>query len=232
MVKVLYAEDDALYADMCRNYLKNLGYDVYYASTGTEAWRLYQEVGPDIVLLDVMMPEMSGYEVAKLIRKKDEQVPILFVSSLTSSRSVVEGLQLGANDYIRKEYLIDEVGARMQSILRISGLNRKKEDSLIYISEYTKLNYVESELIVKGEVIHLTPLELRLIRFLEKHANEVVKKQDVMEACWGNDFVATSRYLDKFISRIRKLLVNDPTLKISTTWRVGYCLVKKGEANG
>lgn len=120
----------------------------------------------------------------------------------------------------------------MQSILRISGLNRKKEDSLIYISEYTKLNYVESELIVKGEVIHLTPLELRLIRFLEKHANEVVKKQDVMEACWGNDFVATSRYLDKFISRIRKLLVNDPTLKISTTWRVGYCLVKKGEANG
>lgn len=168
MVKVLYAEDDALYADMCRNYLKNLGYDVYYASTGTEAWRLYQEVGPDIVLLDVMMPEMSGYEVAKLIRKKDEQVPILFVSSLTSSRSVVEGLQLGANDYIRKEYLIDEVGARMQSILRISGLNRKKEDSLIYISEYTKLNYVESELIVKGEVIQSNSFGVAFDSFLGK----------------------------------------------------------------
>ena len=110
MIKILYAEDDAMQAKTCIDYLKRAGYKVVHAADGEQALWLYRRETPDLILMDVIMPKMSGFEVAKKIREEDFSTPILFISSLTHSQHAIDGFDLGANDYIRKEVLLDEGG--------------------------------------------------------------------------------------------------------------------------
>lgn len=121
MIKILYAEDDAMQAKTCIDYLKRAGYKVVHAADGEQALWLYRRETPDLILMDVIMPKMSGFEVAKKIREEDFSTPILFISSLTHSQHAIDGFDLGANDYIRKEVLLDEVGCSGESVVEEHG---------------------------------------------------------------------------------------------------------------
>ncbi|WP_294142168.1 response regulator transcription factor [uncultured Sanguibacteroides sp.] len=223
-ISVLYAEDDVLSAMLCKDFLEFQGYRVFYVRDGEMAWRLYRKINPDVVLLDIMMPKKNGYEVARLIRAENQNVPILFISALASSVDVVTGLDLGADDYIRKEFLLEEVDARIRAALRRQQ-HRTKSRQVFRIGEHCLFSYVEQHVIIADEKIHLTPMEAKILYVLCEHMNEVVLKEDMIKELWKNDFSGNTRYLDKYMMSVRKILEKDPSVRITTISRKGYCLV-------
>ena len=223
-ISVLYAEDDVLSAMLCKDFLEFQGYRVFYVRDGETAWRLYRKINPDVVLLDIMMLKKNGYEVARLIRAENQNVPILFISALASSVDVVTGLDIGADDYIRKEFLLEEVDARIRAALRRQQ-RWTKSSQVFRIGEYCLFSYVEQHLVIANEKIHLTPMEAKILYLLCEHMNEVVLKEDMIKELWKNDFSGNTRYLDKYMMSIRKILEKDPSVRITTIPRKGYCLV-------
>lgn len=223
-IRVLYVEDDRLIANMSIQFLQQRSFVVYHALNGDEGWRLYRQLQPDVVLLDVKMPGMNGLELAQLIRMENEEVPILFISSLVEATDVVEGLKIGANDYIRKECMLEEVEARIYSALRGVGV-LKKGGALLSLGKDSTLNAVELLLDIRGKQIRLTPMETSILKVLHRHKNRMVSKSVLMTVCWGYEDLTISRYLDKYIVQLRKKLSEDPTVSIVTQWRTGLTLV-------
>ena len=215
MVKILYAEDDAMQARTCIDYLKRAGYKVVHATDGEQALWLYRRETPDLILMDVIMPKMSGFEVAKKIREEDFSTPILFISSLTHSQHAIDGFDLGANDYIRKEVLLDEVVARVNRCLKNVGM-LKVETDFVRISDNISFNPIRRYLIIKGETNQLTPMETRVLKILCLKKNQYVDKEELVKEGWGNDFIESYRYLDKVIARLRKYLPKGGAVEIVT----------------
>lgn len=226
MVKILYAEDDKMFADLCIQFLKSKGYEVVYAPNGERAWKLFQMCKPDVVLLDIKMPKLSGYEVGRLIRRDDAQIPMLYISSLTGTQNVIEGLSLGANDYIRKEYMLEEVEARILAALR-SVIVTDSDTEKIQLSSNTLLDCLKNELLINGVAYEIRPIATRILCLLNQRPNEVVRKHSLMMDIWGNDSKSTARLLDKLLVPLRKLLEKDPDLEIKTVWGVGLSLVRR-----
>lgn len=230
MVKILYAEDDAMQARTCIDYLKRAGYKVVHATDGEQALWLYRRETPDLILMDVIMPKMSGFEVAKKIREEDFSTPILFISSLTHSQHAIDGFDLGANDYIRKEVLLDEVVAQVNRCLKNVGM-LKVETDFVRISDNISFNPIRRYLIIKGETNQLTPMETRVLKILCLKKNQYVDKEELVKEGWGNDFKESYRYLDKVIARLRKYLPKGGAVEIVTSWGRGFGLMVKKDSN-
>ena len=226
MIKILYAEDDAMQAKTCIDYLKRAGYKVVHAADGEQALWLYRRETPDLILMDVIMPKMSGFEVAKKIREEDFSTPILFISSLTHSQHAIDGFDLGANDYIRKEVLLDEVVARVNRWLRNMGM-LKVETDFMKISGDVSFNPIRRYLIIKGETNQLTPMETRVLKTLCLKKNQYVSKDELVKEGWGNDFKESYRYLDRGIARLRKFFPKGDPVEIATSWGKGFGLMVK-----
>lgn len=192
-------------ARTCIDYLKRAGFEVFHAVDGVQALWLYRKETPDLILMDVIMPKMNGFEVVKIIREEDFSVPILFISSLTHSQHAIDGFDLGANDYIRKEVLLDEVVARVNRCLKSMGM-LKVETDFVKISNDISFNPIRRYLIIKGETNQLTPMEARVLKTLCLKKNQYVSKDELVKEGWGNDFKESYRYLDKVIARLRKYL--------------------------
>ena len=217
MIKILYAEDDAMQAKTCIDYLKRAGYKVVHAADGEQALWLYRRETPDLILLDVIMPKMSGFEVAKKIREEDFSTPILFISSLTHSQHAIDGFDLGANDYIRKEVLLDEVVARVNRCLKNVGM-LKVETDFVRISDNISFNPIRRYLIIKGETNQLTPMETRVLKTLCLKKNQYVSKDELVKEGWGNDFKESYRYLDRVIARLRKFFPKGDPVEIAKAY--------------
>ena len=207
-------------ARTCIDYLKRAGYKVVHAADGEQALWLYRRETPDLILMDVIMPKMSGFEVAKKIREEDFSTPILFISSLTHSQHAIDGFDLGANDYIRKEVLLDEVVARVNRCLKNVGM-LKVETDFVRISDNISFNPIRRYLIIKGETNQLTPMETRVLKILCLKKNQYVDKEELVKEGWGNDFKESYRYLDKVIARLRKYLPKGGAVEIVTSWAEG-----------
>ena len=183
MIKILYAEDDIMQARTCIDYLKRAGFEVFHAVDGVQALWLYRKETPDLILMDVIMPKMNGFEVVKIIREEDFSVPILFISSLTHSQHAIDGFDLGANDYIRKEVLLDEVVARVNRCLKSMGM-LKVETDFVKISNDISFNPIRRYLIIKGETNQLTPMEARVLKTLCLKKNQYVSKDELVKEGW------------------------------------------------
>lgn len=229
MIKVLYAEDDMLSAKLCVSFMTDKGYKVFHALDGERALQIYKKEKPDIILLDVVMPNKTGLEVAKTIREEDLDTPIFFISSLTTTQNVVEGLDVGANDYIRKEVLLEEVEARIQSALRYASRHAPKVN-LFRIAEDISLDMLRRDLTIRGQVIHLTPLESRIMRAFCLNKNHYIPKEELIRVGWDRTFDGASRYLDKVIVQLRKHFPKggDP-LGIETSWGKAFGLMQRKE---
>ena len=222
--KILVVDDDLHICELLKLYLENENYTVYVANDGQAAVETFAAKSPDLVLLDIMLPKMDGWQVCREIRKTSS-APIIMLSAKGETFDKVLGLELGADDYVTKPFEAKEVMARIKAVLR-----RSKGDSEATVDEkktvvYDKLeiNIVNYELKVNGEAIDTPPKELELIYHFASNPNRVYTRDQLLDEVWGFDYYGDSRTVDVHVKRLREKLegVSDKwTLK--TVWGVGY----------
>ena len=221
--RILYVEDDVTLSFVTRDNLERSGYVVDSCEDGMQASEKFVPGKYDLLILDVMLPKMDGYTLAKKIREKDESVPILFLSAKSTKDDKIFGLQLGADDYITKPFSIEELILKIEVFLKRRSIdhgNTMQADSF----RIGRFMFSSSgrQLILDDLKQTLTYRESELITFLFRNLNKVVKREEILMAVWGNDNYLISRSLDVFISRLRKLFRGDPSIKIENIHNIGY----------
>ena len=230
-MKILVAEDDPLTREALVACLEAEGFRVSAAANGNEALILWQRESPDLVCLDIMMPGLDGYEVCRRIRASNSRVPVVFLSAKNEEIDVVVGLELGADDFVRKPFGRHELLARLRSALRRSAgtgaanAPRQRESfAMGPLTVYPKELRAER----KGETIELTPRELAILTLLHERRGEAVDRDTLLDRCWGLDYFPESRTLDQHIAKLRKKL-GDEGSYIKTLRGVGYLFSKMAE---
>ncbi|MFD2905968.1 response regulator transcription factor [Sphingobacterium anhuiense] len=221
MIDILYVEDEASLALIVADSLEMNGFSVRHCQDGQVALRLFEKQKPDILLIDVMMPVMDGFTLATHIRALDSQVPIIFLTARVQTEDVVKGFHLGANDYVKKPFRIEELVVRIESLVKSSPKMQLSQN--LMIGDYV-LDSLRQTLSYKGESIKLSYRESELLRSLYENRNQVIPREDIMKTYWSYDKYFSGRSLDVFISRIRKYLNQDPRIKISNIRGIGYML--------
>ena len=219
--KIMVVDDDANICELLRLYLEKEGFDPVIAPNGVKALELFDSEKPDLILLDVMMPQLDGWQVSREIRKKS-QCPIIMLTAKGEVFDKVLGLELGADDYVVKPFEAKEVIARVKAVLRRSGVqNQKKAKEVSYDGLY--INMENYELRVRGKQIDTPPKEMELIYHLASNPNRVYTRDQLLDEVWGFEYYGDSRTVDVHVKRLREKLdgVSDQwTLK--TVWGVGY----------
>ena len=217
-MKILLTEDDPLTLEALGELLRLEGFEVCEASSGEAALELWRSERPDLVCLDIMMPGMDGYEVCRRLRKLDAAVPILFLSAKSEENDVIVGLELGADDLIRKPFTTGEVLARIRAALR-----RAYPGKASRVLEMAGLKVWPDELRAErdGKEIELTPREVSMLVLLNEKVNRPVSRDEFLDRCWGMDYFPDSRTLDQHIHMLRKKIGGESTV-IETVRGVGY----------
>ena len=222
MGKVLVADDDKNICELLRLYLVKEGFQVVLAGDGEEALARFSAENPDIILLDVMMPRLDGWQVCREIRKKSE-CPIIMITAKGETFDKVLGLELGADDYVVKPFETKEIVARIKAVLRRTGKSAAEND--IKEVSYDKLvvNMTKYELKVDGKVVDTPPKELELLYHLASNPNRVFTRDQLLDEVWGFDYYGDSRTVDVHVKRLREKLegVSDKWA-LKTVWGVGY----------
>jgi DNA-binding response OmpR family regulator len=221
--KILLAEDDHDFGNMLKQYLSMHEYNVSHAVNGAEAWDHFNKDNFDIAILDVMMPEMDGFNLAKKIKVKTPSFPLLFLTAKSMREDKIHGLELGADDYITKPFDPDELILRLKNILKRANINN---EIIIELSS-TSINCSSLVLNCSGDIRVVTPKEMELISFLLKNPNKGIAREAILKEIWGENDYFIGRSMDVFISRIRKYLSNDKSLKLRTIRGIGYILEHK-----
>jgi len=221
---ILVIDDDRRLTTALELYLSNHGYRIVCAYDGREGLRALHEHAPDLVILDVMMPEMDGWETCQRIREVSN-VPIVILTARGSESDRITGLRLGADDYVAKPFSMRELEARVEAVIRRSRYQRPKDAFLLYADQDLAIDGGKWEVRRKGEVVGLTPTELRVLFYLATHANRVVTHEELLEHVWGSEYVSETDYPKLFVWRIRQKIEQDPTHPryISTVRGIGYC---------
>lgn len=218
--KILLVEDDSTLSFIVEDALVREGFEVTTANNGEKGLRIFEESNPDVVIADVMMPKMDGFEMVKLIRLKSPHTPVLFLTARTALDDVVHGFEIGANDYIRKPFQIAELVVRIKALLRKSSA--PVEDSVLTISE-CKLDFAAQKLIIEGNGRELSHTEAVILDEFFHHPNEVVEARTLMYRIWQNDDYNNLNRLHGFIYKLRKYL-SSSSLDILNVRGIGYKL--------
>lgn len=220
--KVLLVEDDSTLSFIVEDALMREGFDVVCASNGDVGLKMFRESDPDVVVADVMMPKMDGFEMVRLMRLTDSAVPVLFLTARTALDDVVKGFDLGANDYIRKPFQIQELVVRIKALLR-RRRQGKAENYNLTIGDCS-LDFASQRLSIGSETIELTHTEAVMIDELFRHPNEVVEAKTLMYRIWQNDDYNNLNRIHGFIHRLRKYLSKSSRLELMNVRGVGYKL--------
>ena len=223
--KILVVDDDQNICELLRLYLTKEGYQVTLASDGEDALAKYGQVKPDMVLLDVMMPRLDGWEVCRRIRKAGD-TPVIMLTAKGETFDKVLGLELGADDYIVKPFDSKEVVARIKAVLRrCAGGAAAAEKPAEGVVEFDnlRLDMNSYELKVKGKVVEAPPKELELLYCLASHPNRVYTRDQLLDEVWGFEYYGDSRTIDVHVKRLReKLSGASDKWELKTVWGVGY----------
>lgn len=218
--KILLLDDDVNINNLVSLYLNKEGYEVISAYRGDEAISEFKKQKPDLLILDVMIPVMDGWQVLAEIRKTSK-VPIIMLTAKDDTFDKIMGLELGADDYITKPFEPKELIARIKALLR-----RTQSESSSKELHYLELSINMDEYLVKykGEVIEMPPKEIELLYYLASHANRVFTREQLLESVWGFEFFGDSRTVDVHIKRLREKFPDSEQYgwQIKTVWRVGY----------
>ncbi len=223
-IKVLVVDDEPSIRDLLSRQLRFAGFSVAAVGNGNDAVIAAEKSSPDIILLDVMLPDMNGFSVTKAIRAKGIDVPVLFLSARDEEVDRVTGLTVGGDDYVTKPFGLDEVVARIHAILRRSK-KAEAEPSTIEVGEI-KIDEDAHDVFVNGQVVDLSPTEYKLLRFLMSNPNRVLSKEQIIDHVWHYDFNGEMGIVESYISYLRKKL--DPVTSeplIRTKRGVGYMYV-------
>lgn len=219
--KILYVEDDETLAFLTADNLMS-SYNVFHFANGKEGFEAFCQSEFDLCILDVMLPDMDGFEIATAIRKRNLEIPILFLSAKTMKEDRIKGLKIGADDYLVKPYSIEELILKIEVFLQRSQKTSKGTLYQVGSFEFDPTNY---QLKNETETINLTTRESGLLKMFLDHKNIVLKREKILLELWGSDDYFLGRSLDVFISRLRKIFKNETTITIENIPRVGFRLV-------
>jgi two-component system response regulator VicR len=222
MSKILYVEDDPNLGFVTKDNLELEGYEIVHFQDGKEAWKSFSKEKYDLCLLDVMLPELDGFSLAEKIRKQNLQVPIIFLTAKTMQEDRIAGLKIGGDDYVTKPFSIEELSLRIKIFLK------RKEVSKIaggvgnwQIGSYS-FDYQQLKLECSTKIEQLTHREAEVLKFLCERKNQVIKRDEILTAIWGRDDYFLGRSLDVFVTRLRKMLATDSSVKIENVHGIGF----------
>lgn len=216
--KVLVVDDDVNICNLIEIYVQKEGYKVFIAHSGSDAIKIFNEKQVDLILLDIMMPVLDGYDVLREIRKTS-QIPVIMLTAKGETFDKVLGLELGADDYIVKPFEPKELIARIRAVLR-----RYKPQTNKRIVEFTDLIIDADSYLVnfKGKDIEMPPKEFELLFYLASNPNRVYTRDQLLYEVWGYDYPGDSRTVDVHVKRIREKITEHSEWQIKTVWGVGY----------
>lgn len=221
-LKILFADDDLKYSLLLKRFLEREGYEVTYVGNGNLAIEQFPLVKPDLVLLDINMPGLNGFEVASLIRQTDKHVLIFFLSDRSDKTDRLQGFQLRANDYLSKPFYPEELIARIRERFAFQLEETVEEET--YRLGATVFSYSTNELRMASSKMLITSRQADILRLLALNMNCTVSRNQLLESVWGNISYANSLALNVQITYLRKALKNDPTVKIESLMKKGYVL--------
>ena len=220
--RILVVDDDINICDILRMYLEREGYEVKIANDGAEGVEAFKRFDPDLVLLDIMLPEKDGWQVCREIREVSSN-PIIMITAKGEVFDKVLGLELGADDFIVKPFDTKEVTARVKAVLRRYSANNPKDNDETLRFENMEISRAKYELKINGKAVDVPPKELDLLYFLASNTNRVFTRDQLLDKVWGFDYLGDSRTVDVHIKRLREKLegVSDKWV-LKTVWGVGY----------
>ena len=219
--KILVVDDDLNICELLRLYLTKEGYNVVIANDGVQAVSMFQDESPNLVLLDIMLPKLDGWQVCREIRKYSE-TPIIMLTAKGEVFDRVLGLELGADDYVVKPFDTKEIVARIKAVLRRSASSAAEEIKEVHYDKLS-INLTNYELKVAGVQIDTPPKEMELIFHLAKNPNRVFTRDQLLDEVWGYDYYGDSRTVDVHVKRLREKLEGaSDKWELRTVWGVGY----------
>ncbi len=223
---ILYVEDDETLGYLTTDNLQLRGFDVVHCPNGKSAIQKFRESSFDLCILDIMLPEMDGFQIAEEIRKSNRDIPILFLTARTLTEDKIRGLKIGADDYIVKPFNIDELVLKIGVFLKRSKITFEKKD--IYQEGNLVFNYSNLELRINETTMVLTQKEADLLKLFLDNPNQLLKREFILQSLWGDDDYFMGRSLDVFISRLRKHLSNQSMLVIENVHGIGFKMSNSG----
>lgn len=231
LTRILLVEDDPNFGDVLRSYLEMNDYEVTLATDGVAGWEAFKKRNDfNLCVLDVMMPKKDGFTLAKEIREKNKDIPIIFLTAKTLKDDVLQGFKLGADDYISKPFNTEEFLMRVHAVLKRSQPKNDAKDEVrdYHIGQYN-FNYPLRILSIAGdpEEIKLSPKEAQLLKMFCQHKNDVLPRSEALVKIWQEDNYFTARSMDVFITKLRKYLSKDTNIEIINIHGNGFQMLVK-----
>ena len=222
MTSILVIEDEESFRDALQYMLSREGFEVSLAPNGAEGIKLFDAKHPDLVLLDLMLPEVSGTEVCKYIRSKSS-TPVIMLTAKDTEIDKVVGLELGADDYVTKPFSTPELMARIRAVLRRGAPDMDEEQTFVAVGP-VRMNFERHEVSVNGDAIQLPLKEFELLEFLMRNAGRVLTRGQLIDRIWGSDYVGDGKTLDVHVKRLRSKIEVDPgnPVLLTTVRGLGY----------
>lgn len=215
-------EDEIFLAKIVSETLQGRGYDVVLENDGAKAFDQFMASKPDVCVLDIMLPHKDGFVIADEIREKDPAVPIIFLSAKSQTSDVVNGFRMGANDYIRKPFSMEELIVRIENVLRQKSIAEETDE--VNFGQY-QFNSKRQTLVHPKESRKLSYRESELLKLLYDNRDNIVERTEILNLLWGSDSFFNSRNLDVYITKLRSYLKLDPAIEIITIKGIGYRFV-------
>jgi two-component system KDP operon response regulator KdpE len=221
--KILVIDDDVELNKMLHLTLQRKGFDVKSVTSGPDAMRAAYEYHPDIIILDIMMPDMDGWQVCERLREISD-VPIIMLTAKVEEDSVVQGFLLGADDYVKKPFSVKELELRIRAVLKRAQMKKRLASPMLYEDQQLRIDLEQRKVFRDGRMIHLTPTEFKLLSYLVRHKGEVVVHEELLKEVWGPAYTDATSSLSLYIRYLREKLERDPgdPRYIRTEWGVGY----------
>jgi two-component system, OmpR family, response regulator len=222
-INVLVVDDEAVLAEMVSMALRYEGWNIATAGDGSSALESARSQRPDVVVLDVMLPDMSGLDVLRKLREQNPQLPVLLLTAKDAVEDRIAGLTAGGDDYVTKPFSLEEVVLRLRALLRRTGVTTEDSGAQLVVGDLV-LNEDSHEVTRAGELISLTSTEFELLRFMMRNSKRVLSKAQILDRVWSYDFGGRSNIVELYISYLRKKIDNGREPMIHTLRGAGYVL--------
>lgn len=223
--RLVVVDDEPNIRELLSASLRFAGFDVTTASDGTEALQIVDQVRPDLLVLDILMPGLDGFGVVRRLRADGIQVPVLFLTAKDATQDLVQGLTLGGDDYVTKPFSLEELVARIRAVLRRSSGTRAGERATVNFADI-ELDEDSHEVLKAGEPVSLSPTEFKLLRYLMENAGRVLSKAQILDHVWQYDFGGDANIVESYISYLRRKVDTTEPRLLHTVRGVGYVLRK------
>ncbi len=225
--KILYVEDEPFLGKIVKESLESRGYEVHMETDGQMVMTAFEKVKPDICVLDVMLPNVDGFTLGKMIKEKFPEVPIIFLTAKTQTEDVLEGFKSGGNDYLKKPFSLEELIIRINNLLHLTNNNFKinSQDKDHYDIGKYQFDPLKYELRKEKDARKLSHRETELLKIMVRNPNIAISRKEILLQIWGDDSFFNSRNLDVYITKLRGYLKEDENVQIITLKGVGYRFV-------